>query len=570
MPNSITALSKLEFRPPEPFLRRLVTRARSKLPSFNSQALCNFIFGLCKLQFDPGVDFMLDFFAACRARMPAFTPAGFASMIHSVARLGYWPGAAFMAAFEAEVTNRGLDSFSRGELWKLAHGLASLHHRPDDAFLAEYFRAFNAKAGSRVGVGVGGGPGKLTVKDVSLVLWSMAALDAGPQHAAALAALVDTSAALVARHQLEPQDDEYPSRSGGDAPAVLKYRQLVQAGLYLRALGDPALDAALDRLDAALTAAWRPPEERVGAAGGEGGGGRQGGQEQEQNEGGTGVPPSVTASPTPTFHGAVLELLEEHGVNPATGTLGNVFNLEILLTPLGQDKEEAEPPVVLLLEGRGHFFTNELNRKTGDSELRRRLVVQAAEAEGRFKAVGQVTIWEWRAAKGAAARLRLLRGRLRSLGIDPEGYIPAPRDDEAEAEAEAADGVGQVHHVAAELVGPPATKDEGRRTHPPPPHAVDVSVIPETPHEHDLGAAAPPPPPAAAAAAPPPPPPPAAAPADSGFRTNKGYGSHAQSQRRRGGKRRIVAAARRASIAAQGASGAGQRDGPAAAAAAGG
>lgn len=45
IPNATTALSKMLYVPPEPFLRRLVARARTKLPSFNSQALCNFIFG---------------------------------------------------------------------------------------------------------------------------------------------------------------------------------------------------------------------------------------------------------------------------------------------------------------------------------------------------------------------------------------------------------------------------------------------------------------------------------------------------------------------------------------------
>lgn len=35
IPNAITALSKLSYVPPDLFLRRLVARARAKLPSFN-------------------------------------------------------------------------------------------------------------------------------------------------------------------------------------------------------------------------------------------------------------------------------------------------------------------------------------------------------------------------------------------------------------------------------------------------------------------------------------------------------------------------------------------------------
>ena len=477
---------------------------------------------------------MADFFAACRTRMPAFTPAGFASMIHSVARLGYWPGQPFMAAFEAEVEGRGLDTFSRGELWKLAHGLATLRHRPSDEFLAAYFRAFNAKAGGGLllagganGGGNGGnvGMGKLTVKDVSLVLWSMAALAAGAAHAPALAALVDTAAVLVARHQLAPQDDEHRSRPGRDDPAVLKYRQLVQAGLYYRTLGDPALAAALGRLDAALAEAWRPhaaPVER------EGGGEEEGGH----------VPPAQAVPtyppPTPTFHGAVLELLEEQGVQVAAGTLHDVFNLELLLSPLpgkgGKGKggkAEGEPPVVITLEGRGHFFTNSLSRQTGDAAFRQRMVAHAAAAEGWFKAAGQVTIWEWRAAKGKAGRLRLLRSRLRSLGVDPDVYIPAPSarllKEEEEEEEEEGQGVegssddGSVHHVAAELVSeaveaatPAVEAVVEQRRQPAPAPAADAGI---------------------------------------------GRG-HAGFNRRRGGKRRIVAAALRASKPAASAGGA--------------
>jgi hypothetical protein len=489
---------------------------------------------------------MADFFAACRARMPAFTPAGFASMIHSVARLGYWPGGAFMAAFEAEVMKRGLDNFSRGELWKLAHGLASLRHRPDDAFLAAYFRAFSAKAGR-----VDAGQGKLTVKDVSLVLWSMAALDAGPPHAPALAALVDAAAALVARHQLEPQDDEYPSRSGGDDPAVLKYRQLVQAGMYLRSLGDPAVDAALDRLDAALQAAWRPkmggqPQPQPSQP-------QQQPQQQRQRGGegegeGEGARPSVTASPTPTFHAAVLELLDGSGVNVETGTLNDVFNIELLLFPVGkksgrarergeqqqqalaaaaeeeeeEEEEGEEKPVVLLLEGRGHFFTNALGRQTGDAEFRRRLAEHAAHVQGRFKAVGQVTIWEWRAAKSGPGRLRLLRSRLRSLGVDPDAYIRAPRGErEGEREGDGEEVGAVVHHVAVEVVGGPGTEgnEQQQEVVCEAAHAADVVV-----QAHEHGGASP-----------------------AAGEARKGHGP---SQRRRGGKRRIVAAALRASKAA--------------------
>lgn len=514
-----------------------MARARGKLPAFNSQALSNFIFGLNKMQFDPGTDFMADFFAQCRARMPAFTPAGFASMLHSTARLGYWPGAPFMAAFEAEVLGRGLDAFTRGELWKLVHGLATLRSRPSDAFLAAYFRAFQAKAGSGVGAG------KLTVKDVSLVLWSMAALDAGPAHAPALAALVDAAAGLVARHQLDPQGDEYASRSGGDDPAVLKYRQLVQASLYLRSLGDPALDAALARLDAALQAVWHPKEEQL---------------KKKQQEAG-GAPLSVTAAPTPTFHGAVLELLEESGVRAETGTLDDVFNLELLLFPREQPTDPGEKPVVLLLEGRGHFFTNALSRQTGDAEFRRRLVAHAAEAEGRFRAVGQVTIWEWRAAKSRAARLRLLRSRLGSLGVDPDAYIAAPtksrawaweegEEDGQEDGQEAAEGGedraaacsgngnGPVHHVAAELV-------VDREAHAP---AAAPASVPRADIEIKVRGA----PMSLPRTGPVPP-------------TRKGHGGHSH-QQRRGGKRRFVAAAIRAASAEGGAEAEASEDGAAA------
>ncbi|EWM27763.1 hypothetical protein Naga_100982g1 [Nannochloropsis gaditana] len=166
IPNAITALSKLLYLPPEPFLRRVVAKAKEKLSAFNPQALCNFIFGLFKLQHDPGVEFMPVYFQACHLKLDQFTPAGFSSMLHSVARLGYYPGTSFMEDFEALVAPR-LGRFTKGELWKLAHGLATLHYRPQDAFLTAYWEAL-AGQGRR-----------LTVKDVSLVLWTTSSLLAG-------------------------------------------------------------------------------------------------------------------------------------------------------------------------------------------------------------------------------------------------------------------------------------------------------------------------------------------------------------------------------------------------------
>ncbi|TFJ85761.1 hypothetical protein NSK_003265 [Nannochloropsis salina CCMP1776] len=234
---------RLLYLPPEPFLRRVVAKAKEKLSAFNPQALCNFIFGLFKLQHDPGVEFMSVYFQACHLKLDQFTPAGFSSMLHSVARLGYYPGISFMEDFEALVAPR-LGRFTKGELWKLAHGLATLHYRPQEAFLTAYWEAL-AGQGRR-----------LTVKDVSLVLWSFAVLDVGAQHAPALLALVETATELIARHRLDPQDDEFASRRGGDDPAVLKYRQLLQAAMYLRTLEAPLLNGAVQRLEDVLEEAW--------------------------------------------------------------------------------------------------------------------------------------------------------------------------------------------------------------------------------------------------------------------------------------------------------------------------
>jgi len=482
IPNAITALSKLLYLPPEPFLRRIVAKAREKLPAFNPQALCNFIFGLFKLQHDPGtvrppsfppsslpsrrvrgfpfltlppsfppsllpslgVDFMAAYFQACRAKMSKFTPAGFSSMIHSVARLGYYPGPEFMRDFEAHVTPQ-LQHFSRGELWKLAHGLATLYHRPTDSFLGAYWASFALKGT------------KLTVKDISLVLWSFSVLDIGNGHANALLALVDTATDLVGRYQLDPQDDEFAFRpGGGDDPAVLKYRQLVQGSMYLQTLRNPSLDRAVKRLDGVLQEAWRRRgvalAAAAAAAAGDGGEGvvvsgtgsveKEGGKDKRRKGGrvSASAGASTSSSPLPlslamtqpTFHASVMETASTLGLRVSSGTLNEVFNLELLLYPWqassnsnsNAPRGEAALPVVVLLEGRGHFFTNALGRFTGDAEFRRFLVNYHAEYLRKFRAVAQVTIWDWRNAKTQGSKLRVLRNVLRKHGLDPSVYIP--------------------------------------------------------------------------------------------------------------------------------------------------
>ena len=371
--------------------------------------------------------------------MSKFTPAGFSSMIHSVARLGYYPGLEFMHDFEAHVTPQ-LQHFSRGELWKLAHGLATLYHRPSDSFLEKYWASFALKGT------------KLTVKDISLVLWSFSVLDIGNGHANALLALVDTATDLVGRHQLDPQDDEFAFRpGGGDDPAVLKYRQLVQGSMYLKTLRNPSLDRAVKRLDGVLQETWRRRGlalAAAAAAAGEAGEGmvetsnksvgKEGEKDKRQKGGRASVSSMASTSPSssplplslaltqPTFHASVMETASALGLKVSSGTLNEVFNLELLLYPCSNAHQgEAALPVVILLEGRGHFFTNALGRFTGDAEFRRFLVNYQAEHLRKFRAVAQVTIWDWRNAKTQGSKLRVFRNVLRKHGLDPAVYIPS-------------------------------------------------------------------------------------------------------------------------------------------------
>lgn len=120
-----------------------------------------------------------------------------------------------------------------------------------------------------------------------------------------------------------------------------------------------------------------------------------------------------------------METAKALGLRVSSGTLNEVFNLELLLYPCSNAlRGEAALPVVILLEGRGHFFTNALGRFTGDAEFRRFLVSYQAECLRKFRAVAQVTIWDWRNAKTQDSKLRVLRNVLRKHGLDPAMYIP--------------------------------------------------------------------------------------------------------------------------------------------------
>lgn len=440
------------------------------------------------------------YFQACHLKLDQFTPAGFSSMLHSVARLGYYPGTSFMEDFEALVAPR-LGRFTKGELWKLAHGLATLHYRPQDAFLTAYWEAL-AGQGRR-----------LTVKDVSLVLWSFAVLDVGAQHAPALLALVETATELIARHQLDPQDDEFASRRGGDDPAVLKYRQLLQAAMYLRTLEAPLLNGAVQRLEDVLEEAWnRRMEVRAWAGrdadgtilgavesedggddgvrghGGRGGAGeRLGGQAQTVSPSSSSSEQSMTFPPRtaslpfspppppssttlnsmtqPTLQASAMEVAEVLGLRVTSGTLNELFNLELLLYPWQHNEADEDLPVVLLFEGRGHFFTNDLGRFTGDAEFRRFIVQYHADRLHKFKAVAQITVWDWRNAKTPRKKLHLIRNVLRMRGLDPAVYIPPSAPIEKQGFSE---GEGDVKDKILKGAGPVDGEVIHLRGHPEP------------------------------------------------------------------------------------------------------
>jgi hypothetical protein len=175
----------------------------------------------------------------------------------------------------------------------------------------------------------------LTVKDGSLMLWSLSVLDVGKQHARPLAQMLRRSAELLEEVGLEPQGEENLSRRHGDSPAVVKYRQLMQAALYLRTLGDAELDKEADRLMAALRRAHGAFRAEGGGADGEEGGVSRG------------------ASILPQFHADVLEVLHAAGASVGSSTLEDAVNVEVLLYP---QPGKGKLPVAMLLDGRGHFF----------------------------------------------------------------------------------------------------------------------------------------------------------------------------------------------------------------------
>lgn len=67
----------------------------------------------------------------------------------------------------------------------------------------------------------------LTLKDASVMVWSLSALELGEdQHLDSLAELVDLTAALMERSRANEANGDYPPRRTGDAPPSFKHRQV--------------------------------------------------------------------------------------------------------------------------------------------------------------------------------------------------------------------------------------------------------------------------------------------------------------------------------------------------------
>lgn len=292
-----------------------------------------------------------------------------------------------------------------------------------------------------------------------------------------LTELVDVTADLVERYRLEPQSNEYSSRRSGDEPAVVKYRQvrgawrskesrieggrgrgetqllhsfsiadfplspassvsiaellilcppalslqLMQALAYLETLQDRQLRVATQRLSRVLADAWKA---------------RGGGLEDHLRA-------------MPSFYTFVMSLFQRLGAVVNSGVLKDAFNLEIMLFPWNESGQAVpgQKPVVILLEGRGHYFTNRPTQLTGDARFRYDMV--RALAKDRFAEVLRITVWDWKISKGREGKVALIRGLLAEKGLDLADYLPprsadGPREGEEEEDVDWDLGSGEL------------------------------------------------------------------------------------------------------------------------------
>ena len=204
---------------------------------------------------------------------------------------------------------------------------------------------------------------------------------------------------------------------------VVKYRQLTQSLIFLETLNEPTLRAPLAKLTQALADAWKARDKVEGQEG------------------------ELSSWATPTFHTYAVDLLQKAGVVVSSGVLKEVFNLELLLFPWNEAglPEAGVKPIVILLEGRGHYFSNRPTQLTGDAEFRFRMVKRLKE--GRFEKVLRLTVQEWRQAKGRGGKFALIKERLTAEGVEISRYLPPPGWVAEEREGEsigvgAMDGVG--------------------------------------------------------------------------------------------------------------------------------
>lgn len=126
----------------------------------------------------------------------------------------------------------------------------------------------------------------------------------------------------------------------------------------------------------------------------------------------------------PSFYTFVMDMFQQAGAIVTSGVLKDAFNLEIMLFPWTEAGKPlpGQKPVVFLLEGRAHYFTNRPTQLMGEATFRHNMV-KKLQAD-RFEQVLRLTVWDWKGARGREGKAALVRDLMAAHGLDVADYLP--------------------------------------------------------------------------------------------------------------------------------------------------
>ncbi len=396
------AWSWMRYQPSEGTLNALLAQARGMLVdhSFTPLNIGTLIQSLGELRRCPDEAWLCDFRETAYQKLDEMQGKDLNFVLKGLAKLNWFPGDAFVAALLQRMTAH-INGFNGADLQFTVSSLVGLHFQPS----REFVLAFQARISALLR------QNQVSPRDLSIILWSFAALEIPDSRAFSLELMTAAVAQLQAERPRWSSPDFTPNERW---TLTARVRQLRQVYMYAESQkqggeqGSLAEDfRRLGLLNLVEEGLAHVSDEMVLAKA------QESGFHREVAE----VLQSLGATTRRSVDCFVLDLLIE---SPQAARAQAEEEGELVDTQVSsaahqpKEQKEKDKPLVLLLHGPSRFLRGQTGATSPKLEAGTAFKEKILQTQSphRFTRVASLDVWEWAKQKTKQAKIELLRAKI--------------------------------------------------------------------------------------------------------------------------------------------------------------